>query len=213
MNEYSIKDIAELVGVSKTAIRKIIKETGIEYDRIDKNKQIFGYSKTKQIIMEIRSDFDFSDFEEIENQSENQEAQTENQKNENSQTNQEKTENQAENYKPQTENQEGKSETNSEILLLKSMLQTLQEQMSIKDKQIAAYEEQIKNKDKQIVDYSERLKEALELTKGQQYIAAAEKTAQLMDKEVIEQNEDNIITPAAEQEEKPKKSFWKRLFG
>ena len=100
---------------------------------------------------------------------------------------------------------------------MRSIVQTIQEQLSVKDQQLAAYEEQLANKDKQIADYSERLKEALELTKGQQYITAADKTVQLMDKENITDDKEIKVTPAAdleeiEQPEQPiKKGWWKNL--
>ena len=83
------------------------------------------------------------------------------------------------------------------------------------DRQIAAYEDQI-------TDYSKRLKEALELTKGQQYIAAADKTAQIMDKESA--GKENIVAtnrtdheidqpeqPKQEVLQKKKKNFFARL--
>ena len=59
------------------------------------------------------------------------------------------------------------------------MFAALQEQLAIKDKQIAAYEAQIAAKDKQIEDYSQRLKEAMQLTHGQQLITAADKVERI----------------------------------
>ena len=67
-------------------------------------------------------------------------------------------------------------------------------------------------------DYSARLAEAMELTRGQQYIAAADKTAGLL--EAAANQEDEVIIAAATGtgEEEPvapakKKGFWQKLFG
>jgi len=74
-------------------------------------------------------------------------------------------------------------------------------------------------KDKQIEDYSARLAEAMELTRGQQYIAAADKTAGLLEAAAIqEEQEEIIIAAAAGDEEEPvapakKKGFWQKPFG
>ena len=100
------------------------------------------------------------------------------------------------------------------------MVKTLQEQLAIKDKQIAAYQEQISMQGEQIKDYSARLKEAMQLTKGQQLISAAEKTAETME---LENTEKEIIVETAaaagnkpkeeKLEEPPKKSFLRKLLG
>ena len=59
-----------------------------------------------------------------------------------------------------------------------------------------------------------------ELTKGQQYIAAADKTAGLLEAAANQENEEVIIAAAATGtgEEEPvepakKKGFWQKLFG
>lgn len=75
---------------------------------------------------------------------------------------------------------------------MRSMLSLIQEQMKEKDKQLAI-------KDKQIQDLSDRLAEAMQLTKGQQYIAAADKTAQLMDREKAE-DQDIVFAEEPDQE-------------
>lgn len=54
----------------------------------------------------------------------------------------------------------------------------MQKQLEEKDKQLAV-------KDKQIEDLSNRLAEALQLTKGQQYIAAADKTKELIEADTV----------------------------
>ena len=97
-----------------------------------------------------------------------------------------------------------------ELDLLQELVKTIQKELEEKNKQLEI-------KDKQIQDLSDRLAEAMQLTRGQQYITAADKTKELIDKET-----DTVdITPAAAsdsidpEEERPqkKKGFFARLFG
>ena len=96
--------------------------------------------------------------------------------------------------------------------LLQELVKTIQKELEEKNKQLEI-------KDKQIQDLSDRLAEAMQLTRGQQYIAAADKTKELVDKETNTID----VSPAAvsghtdpdpeEERPKKKKSFWQRLFG
>ena len=100
------------------------------------------------------------------------------------------------------------------------MLGVIQEQLKEKDKQLAV-------KDKQISDLSERLAEALQITRGQQYIAAADRTKELLEADTNNKEEDRQekyttaaadINESIEQEEiqplpPKKKGFFARLFG
>ena len=99
-----------------------------------------------------------------------------------------------------------------ELDLLQELVKTIQKELEEKNKQLEI-------KDKQIQDLSDRLAEAMQLTRGQQYIAAADKT-----KELVEKETDTIdVSPAAvpshtepdPEEERPqkKKGFFARLFG
>ena len=98
-----------------------------------------------------------------------------------------------------------------ELDLLQELVKTIQKELEEKNKQLEI-------KDKQIQDLSDRLAEAMQLTRGQQYIAAADKTKELVDKETNTID----VSPAAvsghtepdPEEERPqkKKSFWQRLF-
>lgn len=113
-----------------------------------------------------------------------------------------------------------------QIAALNKLIEIVQKQLEEKDKQLAV-------KDKQIADLSDRLAEALQLTKGQQYIAAADKTKELIEAdtgrkepqeqaEIVPEHESAETTAAAkehigvvqEQEiSQKKKSFFARLFG
>ena len=123
-----------------------------------------------------------------------------------------------------TEGEQPKSTAeDDQITALNKLIEMVQKQLEEKDKQLAV-------KDKQIADLSDRLAEALQLTKGQQYIAAADKTKELIAADGGRRDEDRTdpdINAAAyssinddprKQEEKKqqpqkKKGFFARLFG
>ena len=102
-----------------------------------------------------------------------------------------------------------------QIEALNKLIEIVQKELEEKDKQLAV-------KDKQIQDLSDRLAEALQLTKGQQYIAAADKTKELMaargqqDQEEGEAAADQEETTSAiienqadlEEQQPKEKGFW-----
>ena len=128
-----------------------------------------------------------------------------------------------------TEKREEKVEAGKEkntIETLNKLIEIIQQQLEEKDKQLAI-------KDKQIQDLSDRLAEAMQLTRGQQYIAAADKATGLLEadskrgqqeEQPIDVNRaaatekpasttDNIkINTEEEPERQRKKSFWQRIF-
>lgn len=101
-----------------------------------------------------------------------------------------------------------------ELDLLQELVKTIQKELEEKNKQLEI-------KDKQIQDLSDRLAEAMQLTRGQQYIAAADKTKDLVDKEA--ETDTIVVSPAAvpshtepdPEEERPqkKKGILARIFG
>jgi len=167
MHNLTVRDIADMLKVSKTTVQKAIKAADINYDYVERNRQYYNLDKARAIILSIRNDFDFSSFE---NQFANSATE--------SATSTTNIENQTENLKIQLENHQPKTEnstTNDEMAALHRLIDLVQQQLAEKDKQLAA-------KDKQIQDLSDRLAEAMQLTHGQQYIAAADKVAQLQSK-------------------------------
>lgn len=165
---YTVKDIAELLQVSKPTIQKAINDLQIEPDRIEKNKyRLYSAADAAAIIHSVRPDFDLSVLRKGTEKLENDRQEPQNEP----QTPPSDTE------KPQT--QTAKPQEDSQAELYKSVFAALQEQLAIKDRQIAAYEAQIAAKDKQIEDYSQRLKEAMQLTHGQQLITAADKVERI----------------------------------
>ena len=190
MREFTVKDLAELLGVSKPTIQRAINAAAIEADREDGQTRYYSHAAAAAISAKVKPDFDFSACVGGAETPPNVPPQTE--------------------TPPQADSME----------FMRAMLTTIQEQLAAKDKQIAAYEAQIAMKDKQIEDYSARLAEAMELTRGQQYIAAADKTAGLLEAAANQENEEVIIAAAATGtgEEEPvapakKKGFWSKLFG
>lgn len=210
MSDYTVKEIADLLGVSKTTIQKAIKAADITYDYVERNKYFYKCEKVKQIISSIRPDFDFSQLANSPTETDNSQTQADNQT-DNLRNETDNSQTQAANSQTETDN----SQT-GEIAALHRLIDLVQQQLAEKDKQLEI-------KDKQIAALNDRLAEAMQLTQGQQYIAAADKTKQLMDsKAAAEATIEVAPAPAttdgetdthAAVEPPPKKGFWARLFG
>ena len=209
---YTVKEIADLLSVSKPTIQRYINTAAIEPDKEENQCRYYNFDKAVKIIKAVNAEFDISRIAADHEAPQNDAPQTATPPQNAPQTatppqNAPQTATEPQNDAPQT--------------ATPPQIATIQEQLVIKDKQIANMDRQIAAYEDQITDYSKRLKEALELTKGQQYIAAADKTAQIMDKESAGKENintaaaDETITAAADQKEvqTEKKSFWKRLFG
>ena len=210
---YTVKGIAELLNVSKPTIQRYINTAAIEPDKEENQCRYYNFDKAVKIIKAVNAEFDISRIAADHEAPQNDAPQTATppQNAQNAAT-------EPQNDAPQT----ATPPQNAEIDILKSVIATIQEQLVIKDKQIANMDRQIAAYEDQITDYSKRLKEALELTKGQQYIAAADKTAQIMDKESA--GKENIVAtnrtdheidqpeqPKQEVLQKKKKNFFARL--
>lgn len=210
---YTVKEIADLLSVSKPTIQRYINTAAIEPDKEENQCRYYNFDKAVKIIKAVNAEFDISriaaDHEAPQNDAPQTATPPQN----------------AQNAATAPQNDAPQAATppqNAEIDILKSVIATIQEQLVIKDKQIANMDRQIAAYEDQITDYSKRLKEALELTKGQQYIAAADKTAQIMDKESA--GKENIVAtnrtdheidqpeqPKQEVLQKKKKNFFARL--
>lgn len=221
---YTVKEIADLLSVSKPTIQRYINTAAIEPDKEENQCRYYNFDKAVKIIKAVNAEFDISriaaDHEAPQNDAPQTATPPQNAQN---------VATEPQNDAPQTatapQNDAPQAATppqNAEIDILKSVIATIQEQLVIKDKQIANMDRQIAAYEDQITDYSKRLKEALELTKGQQYIAAADKTAQIMDKESA--GKENIVAtnrtdheidqpeqPKQEVLQKKKKNFFARL--
>ena len=210
---YTVKGIAELLNVSKPTIQRYINTAAIEPDKEENQCRYYSYDKAVEIIKAVNAEFDISRIAADHEAPQNDAPQTATPpQNDAPQTA----------TPPQNAPQTATPPQNAEIEILKSVIATIQEQLVIKDKQIANMDRQIAAYEDQITNYSKRLKEALDLTKGQQYIAAADKTAQIMDKESA--GKENIVAtnrtdheidqpeqPKQEVLQKKKKNFFARL--
>lgn len=217
---YTVKEIADLLSVSKPTIQRYINTAAIEPDKEENQCRYYNFDKAVKIIKAVNAEFDISRIAADHEAPQNDAPQTATPP-QNAATPPQNAQNAA--TAPQNDApQAATPPQNAEIDILKSVIATIQEQLVIKDKQIANMDRQIAAYEDQITDYSKRLKEALELTKGQQYIAAADKTAQIMDKESA--GKENIVAtnrtdheidqpeqPKQEVLQKKKKNFFARL--
>jgi len=202
MKDYTVKQIADLLKVSKTTVQKYIKAAAIKYDYVEYNKQFYSYEKAKGIIKGIRENFDFSALD-TENQVENSTTKTENQV-ENSTTKTENSQEKTENSPPKTENSTTEQDTTNR------MLDMLQKEIEKKDQEIKDLREKLDKAYDRIADMADKA----------QYITAADKTALIMDKK---QQQEEVEKPAAagsdqveateQPQQKEKVGFFKRLFG
>ena len=199
MKFYTVKEIADILGVSKTTVQKAIKAAAIEFDKVEKNRQYYSFEKTKQIIVKVNKDFDFGNLQ-VGLEVENSQTKTENQT-ENSQILTENSPTESENSKTQIEN----SPT------IEKALKILEKQLDEKDNTIKDLQEKLAAAYSQI---SEQSKTIADLATKAQYITAADKTAQIMDRQ---QKQEKMKASAASddmvqtelQKEKKWFEFWK----
>lgn len=219
MKEFTTKQIAELLGVSKPTVQKKIKELAVSPERTDNNKRAYySYADTVAVIQKIKPNYDFSLLVDS-----GAKPPTDTAKPQNEPPNTAKPQNFVPNFGEQTAKPQSE-----ELEFLKRALSVIESQLAEKDKQLAVKDEQIK-------DLSNRLAEAMELNKGLQYITATEKTTELLEADTKKQQQEEppIVVEEADTEvadspsswiperedkgtEEPepqkKKSFWQRLF-
>ena len=201
----TVKEFAEMANKKPQTIYKQLDKRLKPYVKIDKGQKVISAEALK-------------DFYGVEqpfqpNSTDNQPKTTENQPN--------STAEEQPNSTAETDEKTRLDKENEQIEALNRLIEIVQKQLEEKDKQLAV-------KDKQIADLSDRLAEALQLTKGQQYITAADKTKELLEADTGRSGEGEIdldyttAAPAAkdtrEQEEpqeqpQKKKGFFARLFG
>lgn len=182
--DYTVKEIAELLDVSKPTVQKVINDKKIEACRIEKNKfRYYNIEQTKEIILEIQEDFD------IEKISPNTAKNTAK-----FATNGDNSDNFAEVSE--------KSFEKSQNATLK-LIEMLQNEIDKKDKEL---EKKNKRIEKLEATIEEHTKTIADLAKQASYITAADKTAQIIDKSQ-EQAE-----AAAAADDKPVKKKWFNFF-
>lgn len=184
MVEYTVKQIADLLAVSKPTVQKVINENGIEADRIEKNKfRYYSVEKAETIIREINADFDLS----ILSQDTANTAKIGN----------------------DTAKVSDKPPTDTEII--SRMLDMMKEEMQKKDREIERKERQIESLQ---ADLKEAYKQIGTLAGQASFITAADKTAQIMDmQQAAADKEEQVAEQPPQEEQKKKKSlfgFWKK---
>lgn len=195
---YTVKEIADILQVSKPTVQRAINMLEIEAEKEDnKHSRYYSYENTKKIVDRINPDFIIL--------IEAQHIETT------------ETFGATSQHIPKSEAQHTETPPkNDEIELIKTMVATLQEQINIKDKQIAEYQEQIKEYSKRLAEVSALANKQQELTERQQYITVVDKAERLAETQTKDNNEivintsENINNTASINEKK--KSIWQRIF-
>ena len=179
---YTVREIADLLAVSKTTIQKAIKANDITYQKIERNKQLYTIEQSNAIIKAVKADFPLLEIENSTTETANSTT-----KSENSQT---KTAN-----------------STTEADNMGRMLDLIEKQAQEKDKLIADLQKELAEaraelaqKDAFIRSQSEQfaflLEQSQKLQAGAQMLLLTDKTAE----------------QKTEEAEPMKKSFFKRIF-
>ena len=219
---YTVKQIADLLGKTKPTVQKVINENFIEADKIEKNKfRYYSYEKTVFIIRVIDPDFNFSKLP---------------QNTEKSPKNTAKPQNISQDLLETTEKPQSEEALNRMLTIIEQQLAEKNKMLAQKDKEIQELREQA---ERERSDLQNKLAAAYEqiseMAQKAQYITAADKTVQIMDKqkneEAAEVPDPKIVDPDPKEEEKlaaaigkpktsdtidpakpRKKSFFSRIF-
>lgn len=215
--EYTVKELAELLDVSKPTVQKVINDNAIKEDKIVKNKyRYYSGQKVLFIIKNIKPDFDFS----ILMQNTEKPLET----TEKSEDPIENTSQNTENTPQTPPNSQNFESFNRMLDIIEQQLKQKDEELAQKNKEIQYLREQNERDRKELLDKLDKAYSKIaEMGQGAQYITAADKTVQIIDKHAQEgaaAAPDIVITPAAETRETIpkeethllKKSFLKRLF-
>lgn len=206
---YTVKQIADLLEVSKPTVQKVINDNSIEADKIEKNKyRYYSYEKCVFVISVLNPNFDFSMLPKKT----------------------EKTPQNIEKLQSGTAKSLENTEKSQSIESLNKMLAIIEKQLEEKDKIIAQRDKELEQKSQELQkvrddaaaerkDLQDKLAKAYEditdLAKKAQYITAADKTNQIMEK--IEQEVPESVIEINEEEPKEeiveeKKGFFSKLF-
>lgn len=196
MKEYTVKQIAEITEVSKPTVRAKIKQLKIEPIHKDDsiNTVYYSYDDTITIIKALKPSYDFSSFPENKDTGKFSGKTG-------------KAENELENDKKFSGKLENHAAVPTDYELLKNTLSVLESQLALKDRQL-------EEKDKQISELLKRLSDSMEVTKGLQYITAADKTTQMLQANSGTAAQEQQQEPQQQKTEEPKRKrkFWDRVF-
>ena len=201
---YTVKEIADLIGVSKTTIQKAIKSNNLSWQKIERNRQYYDQTACYAIIKAIRPDFSPT---ETANQTENSTTNIKNNTDNQPQIVKERAQTSA-NPPTETANQTENSTTNTDHI--GRMLDLIEKQSQEKDKiieelqkELAELRAETARKDAFIQDQSAKLAILLEQS---QKLQASSQMLLLSDNR--EENAETIIENTPLQ----KQGFFKRFF-
>lgn len=183
MKFYSVKEIADLVGVSKPTVAKQIKEAMIDCDEVHKGKQLYNLEHTKQIISRVNPFFDLESISELGEAAQN------------AANEREAAQNQPPNAEKQAEISTKDSQTAEKVEA--EIVALLRSELERKNKEIDELKAQLIVKDERIDRLYQKIEEYSDKA---MFITAADKTAVIMDKS----------QPPKEDTKKHWFTFWKR---
>lgn len=173
MKEFTVKQIADELHITKPTVRKYLKQLKIEPIRKEVNRLLYSGEAANSIAAAVGSSFLF-ELEKSENRAENSETETENSK---------KPLEEAENFA------EKREETENNVAF-DSILVMLREEIAKKDKEIAELKAENQKKDERIDNY---IAEIIKMSGNAQYITAADKTAAIMDKSQLQNDNSKTV--------------------
>ena len=193
-NKYTVKELSELLKVSKPTVQRAIKELKIEPVEIVKNKfRYYSQQDAENIVKAVigEDDLNFSQFFATSENTETPQNVSQNTENE-----------------PQNVSQSGRTHRNTENIsndneAIKTMLSMLQKEIEKKDQMINDLQNRLDNAYIKIADMADKA----------QYIAAADKTVLLMDKKQQMDDDSSFDKDVVENEHKePEGNIFTRLF-
>lgn len=163
--EYSVKEVASLLGVSKPTVQKVINDLKKEPVRIDRGQiRVYSLDDMMDVIRVVRPGLDVSEFDndrqEVQNLPPNAEKEVQNTANrckDESQTGANDHQN------LQNDRQEMQNAANA----LEMVLEALREELEAKNRQIAEKDKQLSEKDKQISEKDKQIENLQAISQGQ----------------------------------------------
>ena len=189
---YTIREIADLLAVSKTTIQKAIKANGITYQKIERNKQLYTIEQSNAIIKAVKADFPLLEIENSTTETANSTTKSENSttKSENSQT---KTAN-----------------STTEADNMGRMLDFIEKQAQEKDKLIADLQKELAEARAELAQ-----KDAFIRSQSEQFTFLLEQSQKLQagaQMLLLADNNTKTITESTDEQKTKKQGFFKKLF-
>lgn len=204
MKEYTVKEIADIIEVSKPTVQRAINSAAVEADTVDKQqRRFYSEDKAREIIISIKPNFDFSTCD-IPPQSA-----TDTDTNRNTEKQADTKADTESNTAPQSETDRNTAPQNENSSTIDKALDILEKQLEDKDKTIKDLQDKLAAAYDKIADQSNTI---ADLAQKAQYITAADKTALIMDKQQKAAEEAEIVEDTVEAKEENKKGFFSRLF-